>query len=346
MSEFELMGLPRRIIDSFAVAWTRPRSLSESSGLPRRIVLANRIELAKRRIQSNIDLDFHTRMAYGSLSVLLVSFIGCKLTSIHTSVSGRVTAIIVMFAMVAPLPIYWHEKGRTALREAALVLPWELLLSAILSFPVLIAARLRMPLQDSLFGRLDQFMGVSVPHIVAWADHHLLGTVINRSYPWLLPFLAVAGFAPPLLGKVKNAREFLVGNLVAFAIGVPLFALLPAIGPWSYYHLTPNPAQELCSSQLLSLRVPGPYLFQEQAAGVVCFPSFHVVWAILCAVALWGFRPIRIPIALLSTMIIASTLTTGWHYFSDVLGGIAVAAIAIAISRAYSAISEGVNTSS
>jgi membrane-associated phospholipid phosphatase len=45
-------------------------------------------------------------------------------------------------------------------------------------------------------------------------------------------------------------------------------------------------------------------------------------------------------------MIIVSTLTTGWHYFSDVLGGIAVAAIAIAISRTYSALGEGVNTSS
>ena len=138
------------------------------------------------------------------------------------------------------------------------------------------------------------------------------------------------------MGKVKQAREFVLANLVAFAIGMPLFALLPAVGPWSYYHLTPDPGQAFCWSQLLQLRLPGPYMFHEQAAGVVCFPSFHVIWAILCAAALWGFRPTRIPVALLSAMIVASTLTTGWHYFSDVLGGIAVAALSIAIARIYS----------
>jgi hypothetical protein len=336
MSEPDLTGSPRRIMDSFAVAEAEPHSFSEASTTFWRTVIVHRIEHAKRSIRSDMHLAFHTRMAYGSLAVLLFSFVGCKLTSIHTGISGRVIAIIVMFAMVAPLPIYWHEKGRTVLREAALVLPWELLLAATLSFPVLIAARLRMPLQDSLFGRLDQAVGANVPRIVAWADHHWLGAMITRSYPWLLPLLAVAVFAPPLMGKVKHAREFLLGNLVAFAIGVPLFALLPAVGPWYYYHLAPNPAQASCWAQLLSLRLPGPYLFQEQAAGIVCFPSFHVVWAILCAAALWGFRPVRIPVACLSLMIIASTLTTGWHYFTDVLGGILVAAASMAIARRYS----------
>jgi hypothetical protein len=309
--------------------------LSETPNLPWWNVLATRVELVRRRIQSSVDLDFHIRMAYGSLAVLVISFVGCRLTSIHTEISGRMIAVVVMFAMVAPLPIYWHEKGRTALREAALVIPWELLLAATLSYPVLIAARLRMPLQDSLLGRTDQSLGVSVPGIVLWADHHWLGTVINRTYPWLLPLLAVAAFAPALMGKMKEAREFLFANLVAFAIGLPLFALLPAVGPWYHYHLGTNPTQANCLAQLLSLRLPGPYLFQEQAAGVVCFPSFHVIWAILCGAALWGFRPIRIPVALLSTMIIASTLTTGWHYFSDVLGGIVVAAISMAIAKVY-----------
>jgi hypothetical protein len=343
MSEPTLMNLPRRIMDSFAVGiWTRPRALPETSNRSRWATLANGIEVAMRRLRSSLDLDFHLRMTYGSVAVLIISFFGCKLTSIHTAVGGRAIAVVVMCAMVAPLPLYWQEKGRTALRESALVIPWEALLASTLSFPVLIAARLRMPLQDSLFGHIDQSLGVSVPGIVSWADHHWLGTVINHSYPWFLPLLAIAAFAPGLMGKMKQAREFLLGNLVAFAIGVPLFALLPAVGPWYYYHLAPNPAQAYCWAQLLSLRLPGPYLFHDQAAGVVCFPSFHVVWAILCAAALWGFRPIRIPVALLSAMIIMSTLTTGWHYFSDVLGGIAVAAISMAVARIYS-VSRGAN---
>src|ERR1700692_1946278 len=61
MSEPDLMNLTRRMIDSFGSAWTKPPSLSEASDLPWWIVLANRMELAKRRIQSSVDLGFHTR---------------------------------------------------------------------------------------------------------------------------------------------------------------------------------------------------------------------------------------------------------------------------------------------
>ena len=274
--------------------------------------------------------------AYAIFVVLVISVIGCKLTQIHTDVSGRVIAIVAMFAMVSPLPLYWNEKGRTHLREASLVIPWEMVFAATLSFPALIAARLRFPLQDTLFGRIDEALGMRVPVIVEWANHHWLGTVISSTYPRLLPLFAVAAFAPALTGHLKRAREFLVANLAAFAIGIPLFALLPAVGPWYYYHLAANTPQANCWAQLLALRLPGPYIFQDQAAGIICFPSFHVIWAILSAAALWDYRFLRIPVALLSAMIIASTLTTGWHYFSDVLGGIAVAVLSLAVARAYS----------
>jgi membrane-associated phospholipid phosphatase len=339
MTERNVMSLTRWIAGSFSGEGhrTKPDFLMKISQFLHRTVFDRCVEVSGPQIPSKTALGFHLRMAFGTLTVLLISLLGCKLTSIHSDISGRAIAIVAMFAMVSPLPIYWHEKGRTGLREAALVIPWELLLAAMISFPVLIAARLGMPLEDSLFGRIDQSLGVSVPAIVAWADHHWLGAVINSSYSRLIPLLGVAALAPALLGQMRHAREFLLANLIAFAIGLPLFALLPAAGPWYYYHLTPNPAQAACWAQLLSLRLPGPYLFQNQAAGIVCFPSFHVIWAILCAAALWGFRPVRIPIALLSGLIIASTLTTGWHYFSDVLAGIVISILSIVIAKVYAA---------
>jgi membrane-associated phospholipid phosphatase len=69
--------------------------------------------------------------------------------------------------------------------------------------------------------------------------------------------------------------------------------------------------------------------------GMICFPSFHVIWAILCVAALWGYRFLRIPVALLAAMIILSTVTTGWHYFIDVLGGVVIAALSLSAARYY-----------
>jgi membrane-associated phospholipid phosphatase len=157
--------------------------------------------------------------------------------------------------------------------------------------------------------------------------------VINRSYPLLSPFLVVSALLPALTGKVKNAQRFVLANLIAFIVGLPLFALLPAIGPWYGYPFLPTPHQIDCQSAILLFRAPGHQISHLDA--IICFPSFHVIWAIFCATALWGFRLLRIPVSLLSGMIIVSTVTTGWHYFVDVLGGIVVAGLSLAIAKAY-----------
>ena len=279
---------------------------------------------------------FHLRMALAISALLIISLAGCARTGIELpGLSAWTIYCLVISAMLLPLPAYWYEKGRADLLDPALTLLWALLVRLIIPILVQVAARLRMPLQDSFFGRADEHLGVSVPAIMAWADHHWLGSVLNKSYGWVVILLPLAVILPVLAGRSKYAKEFLVANLISFAIGIPLFALLPAVGPWRYYHFPPTQAQTAsCEVPLLTMRLTGTYVLGSQEAGVVCFPSFHVVWAIFLATTLWGFRPLRIPLALVSGMIILSTLTTGWHYFVDVLGGILLAIISVLSAKA------------
>ena len=274
---------------------------------------------------------FHLWMAFAVSLLLIISLAGCALTGIKLpELRSWALVCLVLTAMLLPLPAYWYEKGRADLLDPALTLLWSLLIRLIIPLCVRAAARLRMPLRDSFLGHADEHLGVRVPAIVAWANHHWLGSVLNRSYSWVTFLLPLAVIVPVLAGRLKYAKEFVVANLISFAIGIPLFALLPAVGPWRYYHIPPTPDQTIsCETPLLELRVPGPYILAGQEAGIVCFPSFHVAWAIFIAAALWGFRWLRIPVAVVSLMIILSTMTTGWHYFVDVLGGIALAIVSI-----------------
>lgn len=285
------------------------------------------------RARRNPAARFHAWMALASAIILASAFVGCRVDSIHAHAGRSALALLLVLAMLAPLPVYWHEKRRINLRESTLVIAWEALLAVLLPYTVYVAGRSGMPLRDALFGRIDQALGLSVSAVQAWAQHHWLGAVCTWTYQLLIPFLAFAAVASALTGKVKYAREFLIANVAAFAIGMPMFALLPAVGPWYVYHTAPNPGQLICQTELLALRMSGPITDASQLAALVCFPSFHVIWAVLCCASLWGFRYLRIPAALLSCLIIASTVTTGWHYFTDIGGGLLVAGISLAIAK-------------
>src|SRR4051794_24459747 len=102
---------------------------------------------------------------------------------------------------------------------------------------------------------------------------------------------------PAIAGKARAARGYVKANLYAFAIGLPLFALLPAVGPWYGYHTAATQGQLGVQNELLALRSSAGVVFE--LAGVICFPSFHVVWAVLCARFLWALQIIRIPAAIL-----------------------------------------------
>jgi hypothetical protein len=279
---------------------------------------------------------FHLQMAFACTTLLIVDIVGCLLTHIQVPHLGSLfISVVVALAAMQFVPLYWHTKGKIDLRDAALTLPWAALMWATLPFPVDIAARLGMGvnLQGAHFAHIDGLLGVSVPAIVTWASHHWLGSLANRSYAMLAPLLAIAYLLPALTGRTKQAQQFLLANLLAFAIGLPFFAMLPAVGPWYLFHLAPTPLQVICQSDVLSIRQSALYL--HHPSGIVCFPSFHVAWAILCVRALWTFRLCRVPVVILAVLIIFSTMSTGWHYFVDLLGGIALAAAAMVIAARF-----------
>ena len=64
----------------------------------------------------------------------------------------------------------------------------------------------------------------------------------------------------------------------------------------------------------------------------MAFPSFHVIWAVLITVATRR-QLVFYPTAFLNALVVASTVNTDMHYFTDVLGGLAVAWLVVELTR-------------
>jgi len=201
-------------------------------------------------------------MAVATVALLIISIVGCSLNSIREGAPLTLTiAIFVVITAWLPLPLYWNEKGKSNLRDAALTIPWAMLITSLIRFPVAIAARMSrgIELQDVRLAHWDLALGVSVPDIMVWASHHWLGLLANKSYPYLDILLVVSFLLPALTGKVRDAQQFLLANLAAFAVGIPLSALIPAVGPWYGYHLDATRMQAGCEAITLLIRHPGIY---------------------------------------------------------------------------------------
>ncbi|MGA9463521.1 MAG: phosphatase PAP2 family protein [Terracidiphilus sp.] len=269
--------------------------------------------------------------------LLIFDIIGCAVTRVVVpGLAGILTAFILVVAGVQVLPAYWHSKGRKELRDAALTLPWLALFVVLLPYPIDIATKLgsHLPLQDASFARIDTWLGINVPSIAHWASANPIGLWVTKSYGALVPLMYLSLFLPALTGETERAQQFVTANFLMVLVGIPILAFLPAVGPWYGFHTAAYPAEIQAQSDLFSLRQSGQFgLYIHHYAAVVCFPSGHVMGAIFAAYSLWIYRYIRIPLVLLSASIILSTMTTGWHYFFDVLGGLVEGFLLILLVR-------------
>ena len=275
---------------------------------------------------------FHLVMAAACGFLFLCGTIYSLVHHFPLDIGANVVLVVITMAVTSPLALYYRDKNQLERMEAILTIPWGIIFGLCIISIVGASARIYFPLRDSDYGAFDSMLGVSVPAIRQWSLHHEGGRIANASYPLLNWFVLAALFVPALAGRSIAARSFLLANVIAFAISIPIFTLWPAIGPWYAFHSPASPSQLGLQREILSLR-NGAFRALH-VAGIVCFPSFHVIWAILAAWSLSTFRIMRIPAAILCALIISSTLTTGWHYFCDVLSGCVIGVISLLGARA------------
>ncbi len=259
---------------------------------------------------------------------LLLARVAC-----YCGVTKSIISMLFVLAIVAigALPFIvicweWHRKWFRTSLDLSSTAVWVLAVWILTGPLEQIAARSPAPLVDATLAQIDSQM-IQTVMVVRWLhDFPRLCTVSQVAYASLWPLAITALFLPTLCGHARDVRHFLVATCISIVLTLGLFALWPAIGPWTIEAFRPGKMQAPIGSYLLALKthaVPnGP-----EIKGIVAFPSFHTILAILSARALWRIGKLRAFCTALCVAICLSTVATGWHYVIDVLAGIAVATI-------------------
>jgi hypothetical protein len=221
---------------------------------------------------------------------------------------------------------YWHYRPQ-ARRPAEILL----YVSMWLIFPwfatrlTYLGIALGMPVEDQLFLRADSVLGLDWKALFYFLKSHpviirLLILIYQSTY--FQPIIAVPLLA--IMGPLGRNQQFVVAMCISLFLTIVICALLPAYGPMTDFGITDYLRRIVDDLQ-------NGHHQQIHVSGIICFPSFHTVMAILFT---WVYRGMRAfwPAALINGAMLISIPTLGNHYFVDVLGGAIVALIAIMVT--------------
>ncbi len=255
---------------------------------------------------------------------------------VRVSIDSAVRALAMVAALVALLLVYERRDRRLAdaLRMTAL----GIVLSNAYPLPMYALGAIGPPFADRALLRLDHALGIRVDALVRWVRAHPAAhAASDRIYDSLVLFGVVALIAPALARRTEKTRVMLLAIVIASVLSLAVFARVQAFGPWASGAFAPTAAQAETEAQLRALHGlhegGGLVLDLNVPGGLIALPSWHVILAVITAHALaWNRRVGAITWAW-GGLIVLSTLTTGWHYFVDVMAGAAIAALSIAAAE-------------
>lgn len=193
--------------------------------------------------------------------------------------------------------------------------------------------RLRRPLIDDLLSTLDTRIGVDTAQLVlAFSGYARELQVLAFAYSSTLPLCFIVILCLAVRGQVERAWEA-AGSFSVCIVGSSLFgAIYPAIGNFWHANLDattvvglPRGSGTFYLPAFVALYDgTDPVLDLTRLEGVVTFPSFHFVMALILGWAMRGNGLLSWVMIFWSATIAASTIPIGGHYVVDLLGGFAL----------------------
>jgi len=244
-------------------------------------------------------------------------------------------AIMLIYAVAALFYLHIRRDRRIA---SMLVVVAQLFLTLLLGLLLTYAASAAaLPYRDAELSAIDLWLGF---HRAAYVNaiHSVpgLNAVLDAAYLSIQPQTALVALALLLAGQLPRLQSFVLALGISLAATILIAVFIPAVDAAIYIDLAPRGAAALSPGTyshvhtLEALRSGAMSVVRlDDLEGLITFPSFHTTNAILFAWALWPVRYLRVPILVLNGLMVSSTPTAGSHYFIDIVGGTAVAFLAV-----------------
>ncbi|HEX2885554.1 phosphatase PAP2 family protein [Vineibacter terrae] len=284
-------------------------------------------------------LHFGTLAFVGTVTLIEVIYIDAVLAN---GAADWQYIPICLSLLAAGLVFEAMHQRRLALTATALGLLYMSLATNGLTSSLMLFSGRNQPLIDSTLAGLDHALGFNWRTHVEWlAQYPTAVELLRYAYlsifyqPFILMYFMIMAQDAQRLYTFTNAMLL---SMVILTVAVFFF---PASGPYEHYH---GGTLDLRGSHLVTADTATEPLAlmrsgePEQAlkaggVGLVYFPSFHTICAMIFIWAAWPTRIVKWVMLTANILMLAATPMHGSHYLVDMIAGAAVAAVSIWIVR-------------
>ena len=183
------------------------------------------------------------------------------------------------------------------------------------------------PMRDDTLKYTDSLFGFDWYGVSRWLnDRPTLDRILLSSYQSLDLQITFLIFFRSALHTGQRNKEFTSLFLISIIITALVFVFVPAFGMF-------GKLDENTLDRLLDIRAGQSIMTYDCVVGIIVFPSYHTVLAILITYSArhryWSF----IPTLLVNIVMLIATSPEGGHYLTDMLAGAVVAILSILIVR-------------
>lgn len=258
----------------------------------------------------------------------------------HFDIDAGAYGLLALLAAALAAGGMFYDRIRRDERLAAMLFGTAFLIGMSAAFSVLNYLLLTVagPRIDAPLAAIDRASGIDWPAMMAVVAHYpWTNLVLQLVYISVLPQLAMLVVALGFIGKPDRIYQLCLSVAAGAAISIAIWTIAPSFGAFSVYDLPPSVANHLAlaldghyAKDLIHLLATGPgHIAPSAAQGLIGFPSYHAVLALLVVWYARELAVIRWIALVINAVVLIATPIQGGHHVVDVLAGFAVAAAAI-----------------
>lgn len=180
------------------------------------------------------------------------------------------------------------------------------------------------PTIDHWLVHADNTLGFNQLALIKFVStHNWLKETFIDGYNSLIPELTILPLLMAVLLCERRVKVFLFAMLLTYPVGTMIFYFFPTTAPASVMHSVYFTFQEH-DTFIKFYQMHHHLKVTTDMGGLIAFPSFHVIWAVLLIYLVRDKKWLFFPVLLWNLVLIGSTVCLGWHYLLDVIAGITI----------------------